>query len=99
MGVAFNPWFDAAFDTPHSSIELIRFQAGLETIARYLDLLEEAVSRSLAEERAAFERRDFLARALPGWEGEAELVASEVLGQNGLFVMKYGGHPRRLAVW
>jgi hypothetical protein len=77
-----NPWFDAAVDSPHGPIEFIRFQAGLEAIARYLDLLEEAVGRSLAEERAAFERRDFLARAPSGWEGEAELVASEVLAEN-----------------
>jgi len=77
-----NPWFDAAVDSPHGPIEFIRFQAGLEAIARYLDLLEGAVGRSLAEERAAFERRDFLARAPSGWEGEAELVASEVLAEN-----------------
>jgi hypothetical protein len=77
-----NPWFDAAVDIPQCWIEFIRFQAGLEAIARYLDLLEEAVSRSIAEERAAFERQDFLAGVPSGWEGEAELGASEALAQN-----------------
>jgi hypothetical protein len=71
-----NPWFQ----TDSGYVEFVKFQYAIEALGRYTEVLDDSLHRFLAEERAAFERKDYLQRVPDGWRGEAELVAGEGLG-------------------